>query len=126
MFRGDIKAEMDHYHPKGQMIITSFVRGVNAYIELTEQNPDLLPIEFELLGITPQKWTPEVVISRHQGLLGNINNELSIARQVAKIGADAVKEYTWLHPQDPDLAMDPKIDVSLLPIPWGFAERLFG
>ncbi len=57
MFRGDIRQEMNHYHPRGESIITSFVRGVNAYIEETERNPDLLPLEFELLGIRPGRWT---------------------------------------------------------------------
>ncbi|MEN0051369.1 MAG: penicillin acylase family protein, partial [Bacteroidota bacterium] len=60
-FRGDIQAEMNHYHPKGELIITSFMKGVNAYIDLTRKNPELLPMEFELLGIQPQKWTPEIV-----------------------------------------------------------------
>ena len=58
---------MNYNHPHGELIITSYVKGVNAYIDLTEKNPNLLPPEFKLLGIKPQKWTPEVVISRHQG-----------------------------------------------------------
>ncbi len=96
------------------MIITSFVKGVNAYIDLTEKNPNLLPLEFELLDIRPQKWTPEVVISRHQGLLGNIGTELNISRLLAKIGAKSVKELLWFHPNDPVIEIDPKIDQSLL------------
>lgn len=60
-FRGDIKAEMNHYHNHVELIITSYVAGVNKYIELTQKNPKLLPLEFGLLGIKPQKWTPEVV-----------------------------------------------------------------
>ncbi len=113
-FRGDIDKEMAHYHPKGQMIISSFVRGVNAYIALVKDNPTMLPIEFELLGIMPQSWTPEVVISRHQGLLGNIQTELGTARMVDLIGEDQVKEILWFHPNDPDLTIDPKIDPKLL------------
>ncbi|MBP9874475.1 MAG: penicillin acylase family protein, partial [Haliscomenobacter sp.] len=59
-FRGDIQDDMRHYHPRGDLIITSFVAGVNAYIEETERNPNILPLEFKLLGIKPGKWTPEV------------------------------------------------------------------
>ena len=66
MFRGDLDAELAHYHPRGKAIIEAFVRGVNAYIAETERNPSLLPIEFKMLGITPGRWTPAVVISRHQ------------------------------------------------------------
>ena len=54
-FRGDIKEEMNHYHPDGEQIITSFVKGINAYIDLTVKNPELLPLEFKLLGIKPQR-----------------------------------------------------------------------
>ncbi len=112
-FRGDLQREMNHYHPNGALIITSFVNGVNAYIALTEQNPNLLPIEFKLLGIKPQRWTPEVVISRHQGLLGNANEELQTARTVVKLGAARTKELNWYHPGDPDLTIDPKIDTAI-------------
>jgi len=105
-FRGDIKAEMNHYHDRGELIITSYVAGVNKYIELTEKNPKLLPVEFGLLGIKPQKWTPEVVISRHQGLLGNIGDELKIGRQVAMMGVEKTKELNWFHPNDPILELE--------------------
>ena len=53
-----------------------------------------------MLGIKPQKWTPEVVISRHQGLLGNIGQELQIGRAVAILGEKKVKELLWFHPKD--------------------------
>ena len=72
--KNDIIDEMIHYHPRGDTIITAYVDGVNEYIRQTQINRDLLPIEFDILGIRPQKWTPEVVISRHQGLLGNIGS----------------------------------------------------
>lgn len=113
-FRGDMTAEMNHYHPNGEEIITSYVRGVNAYIEQTRENPDLLPIGFELLGIEPQEWTPEVVISRHQGLLGNIGSELNYGRAVDLLGPEKVKELANFHPGDPDVALDEAIDGSLL------------
>ena len=71
-FRGDMTQEMNHYHPNGVEIITAFVAGVNAYIKEALSAPDDLPLPFRLLGIEPKLWTPEVVISRHQGLLGNI------------------------------------------------------
>ena len=113
-YRGDMTAEMNHYHDRGSMIIPAYVDGVNAYIAETEANPELLPIEFELLGIRPKPWTPEVVISRHQGLLGNIGSELSYGRAVAVLGAEAVKRVANFHPGDPDITLDPAIDGSLL------------
>ncbi len=113
-YRGDMTAEMNHYHDRGSVIIPAYVDGVNAYIAETEANPELLPIEFELLGIRPKPWTPEVVISRHQGLLGNIGSELSYGRAVAALGAEAVKRVANFHPGDPDITLDPAIDASLL------------
>ena len=114
MFRGDMKEEMQHYHPEGEAIIRAYVQGVNAYIKEVRANPDLLPITFRVLDILPQEWTPEVVISRHQGLLGNIGTELGIGRAVALLGPEKVKQYHWFHPRDPEIGLDPAIDGSLL------------
>ena len=113
-YRGDISQELNHYHPKGKAIIEAYVNGVNAYIKSILQNPEELPLTFKLLGIHPEPWTPEVVISRHQGLLGNIGQELEIGRAVAIIGAEKVKDLLWLHPREPELDLDPKIDKNLL------------
>lgn len=113
-FRGDMSTEMNHYHDDGVEIVTAYTNGVNAYIDEILKNPEQLPIEFKILDIRPQKWTPEVVISRHQGLLGNINEELQVGRSVAKLGVDKTKELFWFHPKEPTLEIDPIIDTSLL------------
>lgn len=113
-FRGDLEAELNHYHPRGAEIIRAFTDGINAYIAETERDPDLLPIEFEMLGIRPQPWTPDVVISRHQGLLMNIGQELDLGIAVAAVGAEKVKEVSYFHPGEPDIDLDPAIDGSLL------------
>jgi penicillin amidase len=113
-FRADMNTEMNYYHPDGEQIIRSFVDGVNAYIDKINEDPDKLPVEFKFLGIRPQPWTPEVVISRHQGLLGNINQELAIGRSVARIGPENVKDLLWFHPKDPVIKLDTAIDGKLL------------
>ena len=113
-FRGDMGSEMSHYHPRGVDIITSFVHGVNAYIDEALEDPDALPLPFHLLGIEPRHWTEEVVISRHQGLLGNIGTELRIGRAVCLIGDEQVKELQYFHPHEPDLSLDPLIDCESL------------
>lgn len=113
-FRGNMIEEMNHYHPEGVEVITAYTDGVNAYIEEILGSPEELPIEFKLLGILPEKWTPEVVISRHQGLLGNIGQELQIGRAVAKIGSEKVKDLLWLHPKEPNIELDPNINKELL------------
>jgi penicillin amidase len=113
-FRGDMQKELQHYHPRGAKIINAYVQGVNAYINYINQNPDKLPIEFKLLNIKPKTWSAEVVISRHQGLLGNITQELNLARAVHKVGEQKVKDIVWFHPKDPNLTMDTAIDQTLL------------
>ncbi|MBT8238036.1 MAG: penicillin acylase family protein [Croceitalea sp.] len=113
-FRGDMTEEMNHYHEDGAAIITAYTNGVNAYIDRIMKTPGQLPIEFKMLNIVPEKWTPEVVISRHQGLLGNIQDELEIGRAVALLGEESVKDLYWFHPKEPNISIDSKIDKNLL------------
>ena len=113
-FRGDMTQEMNHYHPNGVEIITAFVAGVNAYIKEALTAPDDLPLPFRLLGIEPKLWTPEVVISRHQGLLGNIGLELNTGRAVCTIGEEKVRELRYFHPHDPILTLDPLVNCDSL------------
>lgn len=110
----DLRQEMNHYHPQGEEIITSFVAGVNAYIAMTEDDPSLLPLEFNLLGIRPGRWTPEVVLSRHNGLYRNVKMEVQFARLVPLIGVEQLKNLLYLRPHVPDLAVPEGLDYSLI------------
>ncbi len=114
-YRGDLDKEFNHYHPRGKEIILAFTDGINAYIAETEKNPALLPMEFRLLDIKPLKWTPEVVISRHQGLLGNLPDEVRLGRAVKTLGVTTVKQLSVFEPGEPTLDIDPKIKKELLP-----------
>ena len=113
-FRRDLKQELNHYHDNGVEIIGAYVEGINAYVRRTRSDPSLLPLEFQLLGIVPGLWTPEVVISRHQGLLGNIGAELRTGRLVAQVGAQTVKDLNTYGPGDPLLELDPALDGAAL------------
>ena len=113
-FRGDMDKELNHYHQQGKEIVYAFVEGVNAYIDQVNQHPEQLPVEFHLLSIKPGKWTPEVVVSRHQGVLGNITTELNIGRAVALAGEAKVKDLLWFHPGSPLLTLDTAINKKLL------------
>lgn len=112
-FRGD--QEMNFYHPAGEEIIRAFVAGVNAYIAQTEQQPRLLPIEFRLLGVKPQPWTPEIVLSRIGGLFRNVEAEVQLAQRVRAVGAGLTIALTDLNPGNPDLTPPGGLDLSLLP-----------
>lgn len=112
-YRGNLEQDLNHYHPRGASIIGSFVDGVNAAIDEALKTPDNLPVEFKLLGIKPGKWTPDIVISRHQGLLGNIGDEIEVAQAVALVGEEKVRELSYFHPRQPDLTLDPAIDPAI-------------
>src|SRR5262245_21898212 len=114
MFRGDLKAELNWYHPRGEAIISAYVDGVNAAVSEARRNPAALPVEFSTLGIMPQPWTPEVVISRHNGLLANIGQELNMAQAVRLLGPATVKDLNYFQGGDPNITPDPAIDLSLL------------
>src|SRR5688572_968238 len=113
-FRGDLTRELNYYHPHGKAIIEAFVAGVNALVAETERDATLVPLELRLLGTRPGRWTPEVVISRHQGLLGNVTEELATGRAVAALGVAKVKRVNWYHPHEPKLDLDPKVNGTLL------------
>jgi len=113
-YRGDLNQELNWYHPHGAAITEAFVRGINAWIDQTASNPALLSPEFRMLGIKPGKWTQAIVISRFNGLRGNLDEEMNTALAVRAIGAEAVKDTHYYQPADPDLRIDPAIDASLL------------
>ncbi|GAB2516244.1 penicillin acylase family protein [Spirosoma aerophilum] len=94
----ELDKELLHYHPHGPQIVRAFVAGINAYITDILKTPEKLPFEFRTLDTKPGLWTPAVVISRHQGLMYNVREELNYGRLVKLIGADKLRELQWFHP----------------------------
>lgn len=115
MFRGDLDDELNRYHPRGKTIVESYVRGVNAYIAETEQNAALLPMEFRMLGITPGRWTPAVVISRHQALAANAGEEARSMRAIKAIGIDETRALMYFQGGNPRFELDAAIDPKTFP-----------
>ena len=77
-------------------------------------NSNLHPIEFQVLGIEPGLWTPEVVVSRHNGLFRNVTQEVQLARLVHLLGEDQARELLNLHPGRPRLHADEVLDLGLI------------
>ncbi|HXG89353.1 MAG TPA: penicillin acylase family protein [Vicinamibacterales bacterium] len=115
MFRGDLTAELNHYHPRGKAIVEAYVRGVNAYIAQTEVTPALLPVEFTMLGITPGRWTPAVVVSRHQALTSNLTAEVSYIRAIKASSPQAVRDLLYFQGGQPVFTPDPALDLKTFP-----------
>src|SRR5687768_6990220 len=115
MFRGDLEDDLNRYHPRGKSIIEAYVRGVNAYIAETERNPSLLPLELKMLGVKPGRWTPAVVISRHQALAGNVGEEVRLLRAIKASSLDQVRELMTFQGGNPRFELDAAINPSLVP-----------
>jgi penicillin G amidase len=92
-----MRREYESYAPDAQQIIEAFVRGVNASIEL---NRDRLPIEFQLTGITPEPWTPEVCLTRMAGyvMTRNASTEVLRAQLAREFGKEFVDEWIETDP----------------------------
>lgn len=91
LYRGDMHAEWLAYASDTKRIVTAWVRGVNAYVDLVLARPELLPPEFEAMDYLPSHWTPEAVPRiRSHGLIRNARSELTRVPLVARHGPEAV------------------------------------
>ena len=118
-YRGDMTAELTRYHPRGVAIVGAFVDGVNAFVAATRADTTLIPLELRMLGARPEPWTPEVVVSRHGGLLGNVTEELANGRFVAAHGGALLKKLNWYHPGpgEPVVDLDTAVNGAALSAP---------
>ncbi|MYA07206.1 MAG: penicillin acylase family protein [Holophagales bacterium] len=91
LYRGDMHAEWLAYASDTKRIVTAWTRGVNAYVDLVLERPELMPPEFEALGYEPSHWTPEAVTRiRSHGLLRNATSEFSRAAFLNEHGPEAL------------------------------------
>ena len=96
LFRGNLYREWLAYGSDAKRIAEAFVAGVNAYVDLVEQRPELLPEEFRILGYRPARWDPsDIVRIRHHGLTVNVTSELNRAEVYCKAGRDGARA-DWL------------------------------
>jgi penicillin amidase len=112
LYRGDMDAEWAAYGtPEARSITEAFVAGVNAWITLTEQKPELLPPEFAAMSTRPQRWTAEDALRiRSHGLVRNVLSEVARAQVVARAGLETDLVRRSLEP-----AWTPKVPEGLDP-----------
>src|SRR3954469_10624989 len=101
--------EWTSYHPDAKRIFTAYVNGVNAYIA---HHKDRLPIEFFATGPRPEPWTIEQIVLRPPSF-GDASSELTLARSVARLGAEAANRAANPDPPDP-LAVPNGFDPSVV------------
>lgn len=91
LYRGDMAAEWAAYGPQDtRAIVEAFVAGLNAFVALTEDHPDLLPPEFPHAGTRPALWRAEDVVRiRSHALVRNVLSETARARVLARAASFA-------------------------------------
>ena len=105
-YRGDMDVEWASYSPDARRIVFAFVRGVNAQVAHVLAHPEQLPVEFQLTGTRPSRWTPEVVISRMAGypMARNADSEVQRAKLAQRLGVARVAEF---------MPPDPRVPITL-------------
>lgn len=116
LYRGDMQAEWDSYAPDAQAICTAFTRGINAYIALTQQKPELLPPEFALMNTKPAEWQAEDVVRiRSHSLTRNALSEVLRARILSRTDLDTDLLRKLLEPAIVPQAAG-NIDLATIPL----------
>ena len=114
-YRDDIFREWLAYGNDAKRISESYTAGINAYIELTEEEPDLLPWEFEFLSYEPARWDPEDPVRlRSHAIVSNVRSEVERAYFVREHGWDYEHLRANLEPNHESTVPD-GLDLSVLP-----------
>ncbi|WP_236825332.1 MULTISPECIES: penicillin acylase family protein [unclassified Blastococcus] len=115
LFRGDAHADWLSYGSDTKRASTAFVEGINAFVQLTRDDPDLLPIEFRELGYEPSFWAPtDVTRIRSHGLFYNLREEVARAFTVRDHGV-AVEELRRRREPHRDLVVPEGLDLAKIP-----------
>jgi penicillin G amidase len=97
LYRGAEETEWRRYGPHVRAAAMAFTAGINAYIQVVRDHPDLLPLEFKRLGYFPEFWDPADLIRIRAGYNSGIGDarraELACA---GRLGLDAIA-----HPLEP-------------------------
>jgi penicillin amidase len=115
LYRGEMRREWLSYGSDTKRVVTAFVSGVNEYVGLTEEDPDLLPEEFRLVNYRPALWSPEDVARiRSHGLYKNLAFEAERARTLREFGPETDALRSRLEPER-EVELPEGLDLSLIP-----------
>ncbi|MCE3552752.1 penicillin acylase family protein [Pseudonocardia sp. RS11V-5] len=115
LYRGDMRQEWLAYGSDTKRAATAFVEGINAFVELTRQDPTLLPVEFRELGYEPALWEPaDVARIRSHGLFYNVRDEVARARTLRDLPRE-VEELRRRREPARDLTVPEGLDLDLIP-----------
>jgi penicillin amidase len=115
LYRGDMQEEWAAYGPGTADIASSFVAGINAYIDLCLEDLALLPEEFSALGYLPSRWHPDDIARiRSHGLYQNLEQEVMRARTLAEFGPE-VEDLRRVREPAVEITVPEGIDLSSIP-----------
>ena len=100
LYRGDMQKEWRAYGKNAQRIASSFVAGINAYIDVVIGDTKQLPFEFRHFGYAPEKWRAEDVVRiRSHGLTRNLTSEVARSNVACKADLKADRIRMGLSPK---------------------------
>jgi penicillin amidase len=82
----ELMAMFNALPPESRTVLTSYVAGLNAYIQHVKVTPSELPAEYALLSTVPEDWT----------LLDTLASGVLLTRFVAATGGDEFREIALL------------------------------
>ncbi|MFS8664859.1 MAG: penicillin acylase family protein [Limnochordales bacterium] len=96
-------ASLELAEPETLAMVQAYAAGVTAYIRQIRES-GLLPIEFRLLGYTPEPWTPTdtLLVARLMAYYLSYNWATELSRYIAgeRLGWDVLHEYLPDYPAD--------------------------
>lgn len=115
LYRGDMRAEWLAYGSDTKEIATTFVDGINAYVEHVRETPGDLPLEFAANDYLPSYWEPEDLTRiRSHGLFNNLREEVKRAFTLRDHGA-AVEELRKVREPEVSLDVPEGLKVEVIP-----------
>lgn len=115
LYRGDMQREWLAYGSDTKRVVTSFVAGINAYVDWVRSDPSLLPPEFEAFGYLPSYWEPhDVARIRSHGLFQNLREEVARALTLRDFGAEVEELRKVREPYVP-LVVPAGLDLDAIP-----------
>jgi penicillin amidase len=95
---------------EARSVLEAYSAGVNAFIE---SHGDRLPLEFTILGVQPEPWTPADSLAWAKvmawDLGGNWEEELLRAQLIEALGEERAAELAPPYPEDSPLIIPPEL-----------------
>jgi penicillin amidase len=90
-------------------LVEAYAQGVNAFVEAHRKR---LPLEFTILGVDPEPWTPVDSLSWGKvmalSLSGDYSSELLRARVIAELGTEAAQRLMPPYPDGAPVIVPPE------------------